>query len=255
MKRYFQTAWDDIRSGENIDIYLTLLVCLVLVVAGIVGIADFIVLASGILATLAILATSILGVRKAAQNLREALDKSGHRRRLKKHSQTGIDSGKISKAQTLDWMSVSLFKTLPMLHYGISECLRREGQVRILLVDPRNSDVLNALARSGYFFNDPEKMSRDISSILDSIENWRRTIPNCRLEIRLLRGQPPYRMHIVDRLHPTGHMYLRVFVAINSSDIPTLSLHADEDREWFEFFTDQFERFWNESIPVEGVLE
>ena len=161
MKRYLQTAWTDIRSGENIDIYLTLLVCLVLVVAGIFGIVDFTVLASGILATLAILATSTLGIRRVAQNLRDVLRESEHRQKLQRHSQIRIDRQKICEAQTLDWMSVSLFKALPMHNFGISECLRNGGQVRILLVDPRNSDVLNALARSGYFFNDPEKMSRD----------------------------------------------------------------------------------------------
>ena len=64
----WQSLWNDIRSGQNLDIYLTLLVSLTVMILGVVGIVDQGIISSAILACLAVVAGSLLNNRRAFSN-------------------------------------------------------------------------------------------------------------------------------------------------------------------------------------------
>jgi len=67
--RFLKRAWQEIRRGENIDLYATIVVAFVVVVLGLVGIVGPAVLTSLTLATLAALAFSTLGNRHRLEDL------------------------------------------------------------------------------------------------------------------------------------------------------------------------------------------
>ena len=67
----------DIRNGENIDVYLTVLVCTVIVVLDVVGVAQPSIVTAAILLTLGLLSLSTLSTRKALGEFRDSIQRLG----------------------------------------------------------------------------------------------------------------------------------------------------------------------------------
>ena len=72
MIKFLKRAIEDIRRGENIDLYVTVLFAFVLVVLNVFGFADAHLLASTTLATLALLAVGLLVNRRRMEALADA---------------------------------------------------------------------------------------------------------------------------------------------------------------------------------------
>lgn len=67
----------DVRNGENIDVYFTLLVCIVVVALDVFGIVEFTVVTAAILLTLGLLSFGTLATRKTLEGLNNSLQKLG----------------------------------------------------------------------------------------------------------------------------------------------------------------------------------
>ena len=61
--RFLRRIWDDIKQGENLDLYLTVLAAIVLAILNLAGFAVSSVVNSFSLAILALLAVAMLGNR------------------------------------------------------------------------------------------------------------------------------------------------------------------------------------------------
>jgi hypothetical protein len=165
---------------------------------------------------------------------------------LIRHSDIKPDPHRIAIAKRLDWISVSLNNTFPNnnFEYAVTNCLKEGGQVRILIVDP-NSDTPKDLASLGYFSGKHEKVIQNINETIERVSEWKKIVPDGNVEIRYLYGQPPYRMSIVDRFLPSGYLNIRLPIFHGSKDIPTIRITAELDQEWFNFFCEQFDKYWN----------
>ncbi len=186
------------------------------------------------------------------QGMKNILEAGEHKQKLVKHTEIQLNRTDIGKAKTIDWMSITLNNTLPIFEYEITQCLKNNGQIRILLVDPYSS-VPESLARLGYSLGKSDRIISKINSTMDMVEHWKQTIPNCSLEVRYLCSQPPYRMTIIDRSLSTGSIQIRLFVVPRSGEIPTVRLRATEDNEWYKFMIDQFEKYWAMSKPTHSM--
>lgn len=71
--KLLQNIERDIRNGENLDIYLTLIVSLIVVLLDVFGIIDQSVISSTILACLALISGSLLSNRRSLSNTEEAI--------------------------------------------------------------------------------------------------------------------------------------------------------------------------------------
>lgn len=67
----------DIKNGENIDVYLTVLVCTVVVILDLIGVVQLSIITSAILLTLALLLVSILSIRKSLDKFENAIERLG----------------------------------------------------------------------------------------------------------------------------------------------------------------------------------
>ena len=170
--------------------------------------------------------------------------------KFEKQSNIVVSRERLEKAQTIDWMAFSMYKTLSIYEKELTQCLRNNGQIRILLINPQ-SQTPDMIAKLGYSL-DRKKVETDISSALARVNAWKENIPGCKVEIRYLSGLPPYRIMIVNRILDTGYIRLRLFVTPGSEDGPTVALTTKNDKEWFIFFCEQFEKFWNLAESVKS---
>ena len=58
--RFLRRVWNDIRSGQNLDIYITASLSLIIAVFGVLGIANQSIISAAVLAVLALLLSSLL---------------------------------------------------------------------------------------------------------------------------------------------------------------------------------------------------
>jgi hypothetical protein len=70
---FIKRLWNDIQHGQNLDIYITALVSLVIAVFGVVGIASQNLISAAILAVLALLLSSLLISRHQNDKLHATL--------------------------------------------------------------------------------------------------------------------------------------------------------------------------------------
>jgi hypothetical protein len=241
MKKFFNSIWKDIKSGENIDVYSTVLISVALGIAGIFGVVNFSQLASGILATLALLALGSLNFRHSSNEIRDLLKAVNIGQKIEKNSTINVNRKRLENAKTLDWMAVSFHTMTRPYEKELTTCLSSGGQIRLLLVDP-TSDVPKTLAKLGYSAGDSEIIINDITSTLRVISNWKKKIPDCNIEVRYLHGQPPYRLTIVDRTQSNGYVRVRI-PSVLGSEMPVITLHSSD--EWYDFFVNQFEKLWS----------
>jgi hypothetical protein len=83
--RTFQTIWQDIRAGKNLDIYVAIAMAVAVAILGVVGTASLTLIISAVLATLALVANGLLANRREDEGIRNAL--------LAINSTEGLSSG------------------------------------------------------------------------------------------------------------------------------------------------------------------
>ena len=247
-------VFSDIREGKNIDVYLTVLVCLVLVALGIVGIVNFRILAAGILATLSILAMSTLSVRRATREIKKVLDKEVVPKKFIKASDIATNRTRMSTARQLDWMAVAWRQTINISEYDIKTCLENGGHMRFLFIDPfPPSRVPEILALQGYSGGDEEQIIKYVEATIRKIKKLKEEIPGASVEVRLLKSIPPYMLISYNKMRADGYLRLFLFTYPKSRDIPQTQIMQNE--EWYDFFVEQYEEYWKGAEDAFAKLE
>ena len=241
-----KAVFQDIKAGKNVDIYLTVLLSLVLAAWGLTDEhIEFPKLAAGILATLSLLALSTLNIRRAAGDIKTVLKETQSSQKLYWQSELVVNRDRMAKAHQLDWMAISLYKTTALFEYEIKECLRKGGQVRVLLVDPFfPSNLPDILSGQGYSTGSKERIGNNVEQTIDRVKFWKEEIPNAQVEVRLMSHIPPYGFTSYNRKQPDGYVRVRMFTYPKSNDIPALKISCVEDSRWHSFFVDQYEMYW-----------
>lgn len=73
--KLIQGILQDFRRRQNLDVYITVLIALVVSILGIIQVADQIIISSAILATLALVSISLLMNRRENDEVQNALSK------------------------------------------------------------------------------------------------------------------------------------------------------------------------------------
>jgi hypothetical protein len=73
--RFLRRVWDDIWSGQNLDIYITALLSLIIAAFGMLGIVNQSVISAAVLAVLALLLSSLLVARYQSDKIQSVLSK------------------------------------------------------------------------------------------------------------------------------------------------------------------------------------
>jgi hypothetical protein len=189
MQRLLKAVWHDIRRGENIDIYVTVIAAVTVAFLNLIGIAK--PLAEPlILAVLAILAASTISNRNM-------LNKSLNRM---EQLTTGVllDQIPSGREETLRdakelWMTgIALNKTINTHHPLLEEKLKKGDRIKVLVVDPDGISC-QLLPKRKYQHTTKDEVRKYIRLTLTSLCRLRESAPApTGLEIRVLDFPPPF---------------------------------------------------------------
>lgn len=184
-------VWDDIRRGENIDLYLAVAAAITTGVMALFGWGTPVQVAALALTVLALLAFSMLQSRnKFEQSITELRSELSPPHFFT--SQMPNMKERLREAHTISINGISLVSTSDNLWQVFADRLQAGAHIRLLVVDPDHPTV-NILASRFHKHQDPKRLRVEIQHSLDNLRDLYNHVANGgSLEIRLAQFCPPY---------------------------------------------------------------
>lgn len=243
---------------QNADIYITIVVALAVAILGILGVVDDKVIFSAVLATLALVSSSLLKNRRENEELQDELSNIT--------SKTSIVSRlfnaeydladvilQIRNSRIIYLWGTALTTHIPLLRDEIKQSLDKGAEIKFLLIKPHGHAVNMAIFRaSGLGENELNSSLERNLAILNSLSKEN---SNGKLEYRVVDYLAPYAMQCFDPhlAHGKIRIILSTFQLKNILYRPSFLVSRTSDEKWFNYFIEQFNLIWNSSETYKNV--
>lgn len=257
MRRTLSVIWQDIRTGQNLDIYITIAIAIAVAILGTIGGANQTVISSAILATLALVSIGTLRNRREDEVIKNTLVKIETTDRLaERFFKRGYDPSdfreRIRNSRKAFFWGITFATSVQVLDYAIEQGMKSGLEVRFLLVKPDSSASIK-MAAFRHRHLDEERENSSLRGALSRLADIASTASNSpgRLDVRVVDYLPSWTTIATDPHLSSGYMSVRLSTfRVPDEERPTFELTAKADTEWFRFFVDQFETIWKESELV-----
>lgn len=234
----------EVRRGENIDAYLTILAAVVIAVLNLAGVFPASGLTSLVLAVLALLAVGTLTTRAKLDEVHTAVvEGAGSPQR------TLPPSFQVDLAAVNDvWISgVSRSSLIRANLLTLAGRLRGGRSVRVLLVKPGSPAADLADRRMPIAV--PGGMDREISTALDMLAALHRDYGGD-LQVRLTEQEPAFGSVFVNPNATDSRLYLEYYSYKTRHDSHLCLVLTARDGDWLDLFREQLTEMWNDAEPV-----
>ncbi len=263
MLRFLEKVFQDIREGENLEIYLTLAVVLVLLALDVFGIASTEAVAAGTLATLALLAYSTLKNREQMQHI---MDTSTATQAVVEQVSIGKPKADdffwrekrflqrdLAQAKFIGIVGVTLNRTVRDYQDIFEDRLASDACVRLIIIDPAGPAPRQALCRGmegigDALYADLSRLTIERICVLARLPNSTGTV-----ELGLLPYVPSFGLIVIDPDEAHGRIIAEIYHHKSLAFNPTFELNAQRDARWYEFFRKQFDLLWESCGDRKGT--
>lgn len=155
---------------------------------------------------------------------------------------------RMRRAKTISISGLSLIRTSMSYRNEIQGRCNAGAHIRILMIDPSNDALLDVVSA---MHEQPERQAVLRDEVRKSFGNFRfmfSATQKGKHEIRFLTSQPPYGIWIFDEGTDQAELWVEMY-AYKVFVFPTLHLVRAQDKKWFDFFKNQYEKMWETSIP------
>lgn len=219
----FHRSWNDIRRGENIDLYLTIILALSLVALNLLGFAAEKLLAPITLAVLGLLAVTMLGNRYRLEELLEKDNKIKSSFFLEEFPASL--TGDLDTASELWLVGVSLIRTIKSNYQRLERKLKQGAKIKVLLVHPEGPGVEMAASRN-YAQRDSKQKISEIKTSLEYLVILQRIAPD-NLQIRTIQNPLNYGVVAINPGSAAGLLYVENYCfRVSSESLPRFVLRA-----------------------------
>ena len=153
----------------------------------------------------------------------------------------------IKNASSIFLSGISLYRLIPAFKANYERTIERGVRFRVLLVDPR-SQAIDMVALRSTSGSPVTKQRHQIEEILDLLTQWSNNIPTSNLQVRVLDYMPPYGITVYQhKSKPEESVCLvRLYTfRTPTSESPAIMTNPTENKRWFHFFSEQFEKMWD----------
>jgi hypothetical protein len=253
--KVIQKSWQDVRNGQNLDIYITVIIAVIVTVLGIIGVVNYEIISSAILATLALVSISVLQSRYENKEVRNLLSQIDSTRNLaEKFLTREYDRSRIPvlirNSRKIYLWGFDLNTILTSSKYAIEQSLQNGLEVHFLLLKRYSKavDMAAFINRSG----DASRLNSSLKRSLETLKDLAEKTPPGIIEVREVDFLPPWTIFVSDPHLTTGQMLVRLTTFQTPNETrPTFKLSATDDGEWFQSFVEQFESIWKNSQPID----
>jgi hypothetical protein len=252
----------DIHTGQNIDVYIAIVVSIIIAILGILGVVNQTVIFSALLTVTAIVTYSMLVNRQQNEEVMAVLSNLKDTRSLAarffhKEDDIGDIIKIIRKSQEVILWGYTLSSHIPLLKEDIEDGLDRGMQVKILLLKPLSKDpleeeasakALHMAAVRSESLTSIEVLNKNLVDNLTILKRIKSSRPN--LEYKVIDYFAPYTMYVYDPSPQlsSGKIMVRLStLEVRNADRPTYYLTATDDKPWFDFHYEQFKIAWGKA--------
>jgi hypothetical protein len=239
MLSLLKNVWQDIKQGENIDLYLTVLLALTLTVLNLFGVAQALAMPV-LMAVVALLAISLLVNRRRVEIVIEKLSQSYDDILLEKIPSTFERDMRDAKQVWL--IGVVLARTVETHYALIQEKLTKGDSVKVLIVNPHGA--ANEMVGNRTFRNmSAEESTKRILLSLANLCALKKVAPQ-HLEIRVIDYPLSLGFLAFDLAAQNGVIYAEHYSYKMGEDLPIMVFRPD-NRRWYGFFREQISVLWD----------
>ena len=246
MKRAFQRMWDEIRRGENVEVYLLIFLSFSTLILNTINIVPSEYLSSITFAVLGLLAISTLGNRYHVERYYKNLTQSA--------SSIFSDDYPIEwkedfeEAKDLCLVGVRLARTIRGNYLLLEQKLKKGHKIRVLVVHPDGSAIEMAAARNiAPSARDTTILGAEIRRTLQLLADLRQINPDC-LEVRTILSPLTFGAMGINMKSVNGVLYLEHFpYRTGDAAVPKFTLHSKDGR-WYEFSKDEIINLWEHGL-------
>ena len=255
MKRILNIIWQDVRSGKNIDVYITIVFAFMVAGLYITDNIDQRIVFSAILTILALVTINSLITRienkEIVKTIRELDGTTGFAGKfLKDDFDRTILANHLQNSRKALFWGFSFVSTIPFLRDEIDRGLKSGLDIKFLLVEP-SSDA----AKMSVFGNRPgdfEEFNHAINANLSQLSRHIKWNSQGKLEAKIINYMPTVKLLAFDPDLPSGIMFVRLTTfRTQRQRSPWFELSNTNDSKWFNFFLEQFDLAWNEAESVD----
>jgi hypothetical protein len=253
--KIIKDVWNDIRSGKNLDVFATFIISIIISVFGIIGIASQNIIASAILATLALVSFNILLSRRDNAEIRESIIQNSittrglAKRFFTREFDRSLLRKNLSTSRKAFFWGLTFATSLPLNQYTIEQGLESRLEVRFLLLKRNGHAVEMTEFQNGD--KNATQINLDLTYSAQILKILSDKKSSGKIEVREVDYLPPYTIIATDYHLPTGKMYVRLMSFRTPNETrPTFELDALKDNDWYKFFCQQFELVWDTAKPV-----
>lgn len=236
--------WDDLKHGENIDLYITVLLALGLVILNLIGVAPSTWLEPLTLAVLGLLAISTLGTRYFLEKQLERLI-SAPTFSLKDRSEMSTIRDMGQKSTEIVVVGIALVTAVVRNLEFFEQKIKDGCHLRFLLLDPESQalQTWSLVSKHPDVHGDIIQTLKLLSTL---VELGEKTKGKC--EVRISNVFLPFGIAAFDPTKDTGIMSVEIFAYKRAiGERSHFLLTRVKDSRWFEYYKGQYEQLWNES--------
>ena len=240
---------NDLRRGENLDTYATIVVAACLAVLNLIGTVPASKLSGVLLAVLGLLAAGTLATRTKLDAL---VSQARHLA-----SPSLLDEFPSSYEAMLNGPGdvylggVSLTSVIPHYLHSLEARLRAGANVRVLLVEPGSPGAELAERRMA-IPADPARRSRQINTTLDHLR-WLAQNTHGNLEVRLTPHELPLGWAFAEPSSSKAALYVQYYAFRTKQPDSFKFLLTHADGKWLDAHREQLEAYWSDAQPWAGL--
>jgi hypothetical protein len=229
-------------ADENLDLWLLAAAAAVFTVLGIVGVADQTLLASVILALLAVLALSQIRLRRHIAEIAEA---GRVRATAVLQEEFPPDLAKRrEQARDVLLIGIALSRTVQSYREPLRKALADGARVRIMVVDPLRHDLLRATQPPPPGLRGRHRIEHSLAEL----EEIRTTTPG-NLEIRVASFIPGIGVNALDTATANGFLSIQHYEFESVDEPAPIMVFTPDEGRWYRRFLAEAERMWAAGTP------
>lgn len=258
MINHIKNIIKEVKNGENLDLYLTITLSVIVAVLGIIGITQFQILSAAILAVLGLLANSLLANRRNTSNVKDATNDLRAEIQTLKSNFLSLDNPSIfllqkgfpdfsqefHSATRISILGASLHSTTIRYYSDYEKALRRGAYLRVIASEP-SPNLLEMLAFRTYALKDSKLLGRSIKDHLSLFQGLS-SLSSGKCETKTIGLVIPFGLVIIENSDGTAKIFVKMMAfRTPGSEYPVFKINNQNNKEWFDFFYNQFEMLWN----------
>lgn len=244
MVKFLQRIWDDILHGENIDIYITVLISLFISVSSLLNLpyVKIETLPGITLGILALIAVSSLVGRFKVEDLSSKISPSINSIFVNEFPQNFRDD--FSSANEV-WLSGASLSNIISDHYSLFERKLKQGRfsIRILVMNPNNDNVLSLSEMRAYANPSLPRAKAKLEALLSDACALKSVFPD-QVQVRVVDFPVTHRLITIDPSAHTGKIYVSNYpFKTPGGSLPKFVVTA-KDHHWFEHYKLEHNNLW-----------